>query len=89
LGPGLGLGRGVPNIRSEIGGLTEEIERLRGVVSGLADGMRAAQLAPEVEEFPDEGNKEAEIPEAFIKVSLPSCRLLITRLPTYRLTSFD
>jgi hypothetical protein len=71
LGPGLGLGRGVPNIRSEIGGLTEEIERLRGVVSGLAEGMRAAQLAPEVEELHDEGTKQAEIKEAFLKVSSP------------------
>jgi len=73
---GSGLGRGVPNIRSEIGGLTEEIERLRGVVSGLAEGMRAAQLAPEVEggvEVPlnDEGDMEAEVPEAFLKVCIP------------------
>jgi hypothetical protein len=89
LGPGLGMGRGVPNIRSEIGGLTEEIERLRGVVSGVADGMRAAQLAPEVEGLPDEGTKEAEIPEAFLKVSSRTDHLLIPRLPTYRLTSFD
>jgi hypothetical protein len=43
----LGLGRGVPNVRSEIGGLSEEIARLRGVVSGLAEGMRA-QNGPEV-----------------------------------------
>jgi hypothetical protein len=73
LGPGLGVGRGVPNIRSEIGGLTEEIERLRGVVSGLADGMRAAQLAPEVEggvgvPLNDGKDIEAEVPEAFLKV---------------------
>lgn len=71
LGPG--LARGVPNIRSEIGGLTEEIERLRGVVSGLADGMRAAQLAPEVERgadvsLNDKEEIEAEVPEAFLKV---------------------
>jgi len=78
LGPGLGLGvgRGVPNIRSEIGGLSEEIERLRGVVSGLAEGMRAAQLAPDVGggvEMPlsDEGDMEAEVPEAFLKVCIP------------------
>jgi hypothetical protein len=72
LGPGLGMGRGVPNIRSEIGELTEEIERLRGVVSGLADGMRAAQLAPEVEGLPDEEANEAVVPESFLKVSSPS-----------------
>jgi len=71
LGPG--LARGVPNIRYEIGGLTEEIERLRGVVSGLAEGMRAAQLAPEVEggvEVPpsDGEDTKAEVPEAFLKV---------------------
>jgi len=89
LGPGLGLGRGVPNIRSEIEGLTEEIERLRGVVSGLADGMRAAQLAPEVDELPVERPTEAEIPEAFLKVSSPRCHLLIPRLPTYRWTSSE
>jgi hypothetical protein len=89
LGPGLGMGRGVPNIRSEIGGLTEEIERLRGVVSGLANGMRAAQLAPEVEGLPDEGTKEAGVPESFLKVSSPSCYLLISRLPTYRWTSSE
>ena len=78
LGPGLGLGagRGVPNIRSEIGGLTEEIERLRGVVSGLAEGMRAAQLAPDVGggvEVPlnDGGHTEAEVPEAFLEVCIP------------------
>jgi len=70
---GHGLGRGVPNIRSEIGGLTEEIERLRGVVSGLAEGMRAAQLAPEVERgadvsLNDKEEIEAEVPEAFLKV---------------------
>jgi len=73
LGPG--LGRGVPNIRCEIGGLTEEIERLRGVVSGLAEGMRAAQLAPEVERgaevsLNDKEEIEAEVPEAFFKVCL-------------------
>lgn len=45
----LGMGRGVPNVRSEIGGLSEEIARLRGVVSGLAEGMRA-QIGPEVGE---------------------------------------
>jgi len=78
LGPGLGsgVGRGVPNIRSEIGGLTEEIERLRGVVSGLAEGMRAAQLAPDVGggvEVPlnDGVDMEAEVPEAFNKVNPP------------------
>jgi hypothetical protein len=72
LGPGLGLGRGVPNIRSEIGGLTEEIARLRGVVSGLADGMRAAQLAPEVEGLPEGEANEAVVPESFLRVSSPS-----------------
>jgi len=30
---------GVPNVRQEISGLKEEIERLRGVVGGLASGM--------------------------------------------------
>jgi hypothetical protein len=89
LGTGLGLGRGVPNIRSEIGGLTEEIERLRGVVSGLADGMRAAQLAPEVEGLPDEEANEAVVPESFLKVSPPSCHSLIPRLPTCRWTSSE
>lgn len=38
---GLGGIAGVPNVRHELGGLREEIERLRGVVSGLAEGMRA------------------------------------------------
>jgi hypothetical protein len=89
LGPGLGLGRGVPNIRSEIGGLTEEIERLRGVVTGLADGMRAAQLAPEVEGLPEGEANEAVVPESFLKVSSPTYHLLIPRLPTYRWTSSD
>ena len=77
LGPGLGVGRGVPNIRSEIGGLTEEIERLRGVVSGLAYGMRAAQTAPETASSPvDIGSATApdvlprpEVSEAFLQVS--------------------
>jgi hypothetical protein len=89
IGVGRGVGRGVPNIRSEIGGLTEEIERLRGVVSGLADGMRAAQLAPEVEGLPEEVTDEAEIPEAFIKVNPPLLFSLILRPPTCRLTSSD
>jgi hypothetical protein len=39
--PPLALGRGVPNVRQEIGGLRDEIERLRDVVSGLAEGIRA------------------------------------------------
>jgi len=77
LGPGLGVGRGVPNIRTEIGGLTEEIERLRGVVSGLADGMRAAQTATENVSSPVEiGHVTApdvlprpEASEAFLQVS--------------------
>ena len=36
LGGGIG---GVPNVRSEISGLRDEIERLRGVVGGLAEGL--------------------------------------------------
>ena len=35
-----GIG-GVPNVRAELGGLREEIERLRGVVLGLAEVMRS------------------------------------------------
>lgn len=38
---GIGGVGGVPNVRQELGGLRDEIERLRGVVSGLAEGMRA------------------------------------------------
>lgn len=79
LGPGLGIGRGVPNIRTEIEGLTEEIERLRGVVSGLAEGMGAAQGAHEVRSSvtegpdllppgPDEDSNETGLPEEFLKV---------------------
>lgn len=100
LGPGLGMGmgRGVPNIRSEIGGLTEEIERLRDVVSGLAEGMRAAQLAPEVGSGegevaakPIDADGGSEIPEAFLKVRLfrPKSALLMIRRLTYQSTSLD
>lgn len=101
LGPGLGMGmgRGVPNIRSEIGGLTEEIERLRGVVSGLAEGMRAAQLAPEVGSgegevpaiAPIDSDEGSEIPEAFLEVRLapPKPALLMSRRLTYQSTSLD
>ena len=73
----LGLGRGVPDVRSEIGGLSEEITRLRGVVSGLAEGMRA-QNCPDVgglssaveggdltSELTDDGGR----PKQFLKVS--------------------
>lgn len=74
LGAGLGVGRGVPNIRDEIGGLTEEIERLRGVVSGLAEGMRAAQSVPGVRATvemprPEEEDAQPEVPQEFLKVS--------------------
>jgi hypothetical protein len=78
LGPGMGVSRGVPNIRSEIGGLSEEIERLRGVVSGLAEGMRAAQQAPDTAPAVHEGDgiaphdgevAEVALPEDFLKVS--------------------
>lgn len=40
---GMGSVGGVPNVRAELGGLKEEIERLRSVVSGLAEGMRSTQ----------------------------------------------
>jgi hypothetical protein len=38
----------VPNVRMEIGSLREEIERLRGVVSGLADNMSLVDITPKV-----------------------------------------
>ncbi|KAK1923467.1 hypothetical protein DB88DRAFT_491345 [Papiliotrema laurentii] len=37
------LGGEVPNVREEISGLRDEIERLRGVVGGLADGLVRGQ----------------------------------------------
>lgn len=72
----LGMGRGVPDVRSEIGGLSEEIARLRGVVSGLAEGMRA-QSGPKVGESSsavEGGDSTSEIttegiPKEFLKVS--------------------
>jgi hypothetical protein len=73
------LPRGIPNVRSEIGGLSEEIARLRGVVSGLAEGMRA-QNGPgavgssdvEAKPLPVETKDDAdgdEVPKEFLKVS--------------------
>lgn len=41
---------GVPNVRQEINGLKEEIERLRGVVGGLASGMYERGVVRPVEQ---------------------------------------
>lgn len=40
------LGSRAPNVREEIGGLREEIERLRGVISGLAEDLRGQPADP-------------------------------------------
>ncbi|TYJ53211.1 hypothetical protein B9479_006189 [Cryptococcus floricola] len=55
---------GVPNVREEITDLREEIMRLRSVVGGLADGMRAehaAEVAAIDREDPGEGVGKGEI----------------------------
>lgn len=57
---------GMPNVREEIGGLREDIERLRGLVLGLADGMRGqdpALTTAERAEQPEAGSDEVCPPE--------------------------
>lgn len=52
---------GMPNVREEIGGLRDDIARLRGLVLGLADGMRGqdpAQTTAERAEQPEAGPDE-------------------------------
>jgi hypothetical protein len=72
---------GVPNVRTEIGGLKDEIARLRGVVSELAEDMRGSQggpvarssePAPGVPDLADRGEEEgnAVLPEEFMQVSI-------------------
>ncbi|ODN84969.1 hypothetical protein L202_00812 [Cryptococcus amylolentus CBS 6039] len=54
---------GVPNVREEITDLREEIMRLRSVVGGLADGMRAeyaVEVAAIEREDPGEGVRKGE-----------------------------
>lgn len=54
-------GMGVPNVREEISGLRDEIMRLRSVVGGLAEGLRA-----EVAEVAEMGEDDQDQQNAFI-----------------------
>lgn len=76
---GLGM-NGVPNVRTEIGGLRDEIARLRGVVSELAEDMRGShgsatepsEVIPGLLDPADMDEEEIGkvlLPEGFIKVS--------------------
>jgi len=78
----LGMGRGVPNVRSEIGGLSEEIARLRGVVSGLAEGMRA-QNGPDVagsSSAVESRGPPADLTDDYIGEGIPKEFLMVSRV---------
>lgn len=57
-------GMGVPNVREEISGLKDEIMRLRSVVGGLAEGLRAE--VAEVAEVAEMGEDDQDQQNAFI-----------------------
>lgn len=69
------LGARVPNVRVEIGGLREEIERLRGVVTGLAEGLRAPSAETVTPEAVEGSASETvnihdpSLSDAFLRVS--------------------
>nr|XP_031857986.1 uncharacterized protein CI109_006609 [Kwoniella shandongensis]KAA5525058.1 hypothetical protein CI109_006609 [Kwoniella shandongensis] len=52
----------VPNVRDEIGGLREEIERLRSVVSGIAEGMRGVSTENPVDEVVEDETRDDASP---------------------------
>ena len=57
----------LPNVKREIGGMREEIERLRGLVSGLASQMDTSEET-EAAESVWTGEKPSVLPVEFVQV---------------------